>query len=407
MNNINFASANSTFDNLDLYALSSTKEEMDTRKVNIKMDNINFTSANPTFDNLDLYVLSSTKEEMDARKDLDVYRRNGAEEQNCKESLQSISSAIQEQSNFQQPQCSTTNGCKSEWNHDYHNYPMGCSMLPLHNQLSLPKGRPQDKKNEIHISEPGEIPFSASQPNLLMDNYNRQLQKFFNNNQCLLEIELRKNYRRCIWCVSFSLHRAKKEDFCCNQSNERLIPFFSEPEWKCDPILRNVNIQELRGDECLDHFMSVQTRSPNQVSNSIYSERRNSVAMQELSSLPELFESIKNDHEYREFHKDKDKWLIDQEYFSDTYGITKICPLLIDRYGGSFMFLDSRDILFEWSEMTQSMYILGINIIEGLANFLYHPEKRCIIEVDGKLILYEELKRQAIEEAAKIKIIKA
>jgi hypothetical protein len=44
-------------------------------------------------------------------------------------------------------------------------------------------------------------------------------------------------------------------------------------------------------------------------------------------------------------------------------------PLLVDRYGGSPMFLDNRDILFEWCEMTQSMYILGINIMEGLANF--------------------------------------
>ena len=89
MDNINFAFINSSFDNLNLNVLSSTKEEMD--------------------------MLSSTKEEMDARKgnfsfitknkkkelskvffiDLDVYRRNGAEEQNRKESLQAISSAIQ------------------------------------------------------------------------------------------------------------------------------------------------------------------------------------------------------------------------------------------------------------------------------------------------------------------------
>jgi hypothetical protein len=81
---------------------------------NIKMD-INFASANSTFDNLDPYVLSSTKEEMDARKgnfsivtknkkkkfpkvffiDLEDYRKNGAEEQSCKGSLRATSSAIQ------------------------------------------------------------------------------------------------------------------------------------------------------------------------------------------------------------------------------------------------------------------------------------------------------------------------
>jgi hypothetical protein len=89
MDNINFASINSSFDKLDLNVLSPTKEEID--------------------------ILSSTKEKMDARKgnfsfitknkkmefskvsfiDLDVYRRNDAEEQNRKESLHAISSAIQ------------------------------------------------------------------------------------------------------------------------------------------------------------------------------------------------------------------------------------------------------------------------------------------------------------------------
>ena len=79
------------------------------------MDNINFASANSTFDNLNLYILSSTKEEMDARKgnfsfimknkkkglskvffiDLNVYQKNGAEEQKRKEGLQAISFAIQ------------------------------------------------------------------------------------------------------------------------------------------------------------------------------------------------------------------------------------------------------------------------------------------------------------------------
>ena len=76
---------------------------------------MDFASANSTFDNLDPYVLSSTKEEMDARKGnfsivmknkkkefpkvffivLEDYRKNGAEEQSRKGSLRMISSAIQ------------------------------------------------------------------------------------------------------------------------------------------------------------------------------------------------------------------------------------------------------------------------------------------------------------------------
>ncbi|CAG8614290.1 7224_t:CDS:2 [Funneliformis caledonium] len=371
MDHINFSLVDSSFDNLDLNVFSSTKEETD--------------------------ILSSIKEEMDARKDLDVYRRNDAE-QNHKESLQAISSAIQEQSSFQQPQ-STANCCKSEWNHDHDNYPMGCPRLPLHNQFSPPKERPQDKKTEVHKSEPSEIPFSASRPNSSVDNNNGKSQKLSNNDQRLLEVEPGKNYRRCIWCINFSSHREKKERISFNPNRKRPTPFPSGPEWSRDPISRNVDVRELRGDECLDYFMSVQNRSPNQNSNRISSEKSSSTAMHELPSLSELVESIMNDHKYREFCENEDNWLIDQEYFSDTYGITKIHPLLVDRYGGSLMFLDDRNILFEWCEMTRSMYILGINKMEGFANFLYHPEKRCVIEVDGKLIPDMELERQAKESA--------
>ncbi|RGB31096.1 hypothetical protein C1646_817563 [Rhizophagus diaphanus] len=373
MDHINFALTDSSFDNLDLNVFSSTKEETE--------------------------ILSSIKEQMDARKDLDVYRRNGAEEQNRKESLREISSAIQKQSSFQQPQ-STTNDCKSKWDHDNHNHPMGCPQLSLHNQLSHSKERPQDRKTEVHISEPSEIPFSASLPTSSIDNYDGKSQKFSNNDQRLLEVEPGKNYRRCIWCINVSTHRGKEDRISFTLNGKRPTPFSSEPEWSRDPISRNVvGVRELRGDECLDCFVSVQNGSPNQNSNSISSERRSSVAMRELPSLSELAESIKNDHKYREFRENEDNWLIDQEYFRDTYGITKIQPLLVDRYGGSFMFLDNRNILFEWCEMTQSMYILGINKMEGFANFLYHPEKRCIIEVDGKLIPYMELRRQAKESA--------
>ncbi|CAI2182179.1 11512_t:CDS:2 [Funneliformis geosporum] len=238
----------------------------------------------------------------------------------------------------QQPQ-STTNGCKK---------------------------RPQDKTNEIHISEPDEIPFSASRINSSVDNYNRQSQKSSNNDQCLLEgVKPGKNYRRCVWCI--------------------------RTKWGSDSKDRKVGIQELCGDECLDFFMPDQTRSPNQVPNDINSIERNNVAMCELPSLLELVDATKNK-------------LIDlenKEYFNDEYGITDINPLLEDNYRMSVLFLDSRGILFEWCEFTRNMYILGINEMEGFANIFYHPEKRCIIIKDtGEVISDLELERQA-EESAK------
>src|SRR5581483_12451722 len=86
----------------------------------------------------------------------------------------------------------------------------------------------RQKKNEIHVSEPGEIPFSISRSNLSVDNYNRQLQKSSKNDQCLLEVEPGKNYRRCIWCVNFSSYQEKKERISFNPNRERQTPFSLE-----------------------------------------------------------------------------------------------------------------------------------------------------------------------------------
>jgi hypothetical protein len=135
---------------------------------------------------------------------------------------------------------------------------MGCPLLLLHDQLPLPKERPQEKDNEIHILEPGEISFSTSRPNSSMSNYG-QSQKSSSNNQCPNQVK--------IISVAFNFYQQqlKKGTIGCNPKQERPIPSSSEPEWKCDSNSRiMVEIWELRGDECLDFFMSVQARSPNQ-----------------------------------------------------------------------------------------------------------------------------------------------
>lgn len=69
--------------------------------------------------------------------------------------------------------------------------------------------------------------------------------------------------------------------------------------------------------------------------------------MHELPSLSRLVETIKDNHKYHEFHEHKDKWLLDQKYFKDTFGITDITPLLVDHYGSTLIFSDDRGILFE------------------------------------------------------------
>jgi hypothetical protein len=130
---------------------------------------------------------------------------------------------------------------------------------------------------------------------------------------------------------------------------------------------------------------------------------RSNAAMSKLQSLSELVDAVRNNCGFQLFNESqlKYKWLIDQEnkeYFSDAYGITNINPLLVDNYGMTVLFLDSRGILFEWCEFTKDMYVLGINEMEGLANILYHPEKKLMIMKDtGEMIPDVELKRRAKE----------
>jgi len=131
--------------------------------------------------------------------------------------------------------------------------------------------------------------------------------------------------------------------------------------------------------------------------------------MQKLPSYSELVDTLKNDREFHEFHEPTDGRLIDQEnkdYFNETYGVTNIHPLFADNYRMIVIFLDDRGIMFEWSEMIQTMYVLGINKMEGLANYLYHPEKVCaIMEETGELVPEMELTRRVEEKLAKIKPI--
>ncbi|CAG8629844.1 3341_t:CDS:2, partial [Paraglomus brasilianum] len=325
---------------------------------NIAMDSINFASA---FNNLDLNILSSTKEEIhvDAKQDLGLHQKNGKEEQKRKESLQAEEK--------QQNQLSTDD-YESEWNQNHHNLLMGCSLLPLHEQLSPPK----EKEKKIPT-------FRSSQ---------RKISRRERNSH-----------------IKISLQRETKGLVDCIPTRERPIPSSSRPGWECDSNSRTLGVRELRGNECLDFFMPVENRSPYQVSNSVINNGGigNNEAMPKLPSLSDLVDALKNDKDnFCEFHEPTDKWIVDQEhkkYFSDTYGITNIHPLFVGCYGMVVLFLDDRGIVFTWCEMTHDMCVLGFNIMEGLANYVCHQRKRCFIMEDtGELITKAECERRTMEE---------
>ncbi|CAI2200073.1 20651_t:CDS:2 [Funneliformis geosporum] len=131
--------------------------------MDVKMDNVNFDSTNSIFDNLNLHAKpmdSSTKNAMDTKR---VHRRNGEEEQKGTDSIQQNSSSVQGRQQYFQKSRSTskTNNIEGEWSLDRYSNPIRRSLLLVHDQSKLPK----EEKNKGKSQETAEITFSAPRPN--------------------------------------------------------------------------------------------------------------------------------------------------------------------------------------------------------------------------------------------------
>ncbi|CAB4417042.1 unnamed protein product [Rhizophagus irregularis] len=218
-----------------------------------------------------------------------------------------------------------------------------------------------------------------------MDDCNRmQMQQLISSNQHFLKIKPEKDHQFCIWCISYSLQSERQTKFIYTLEKEQSSPSSLESAWKCNPKIRDLKVWEL-------------------------TQQKNKETMQKLQSYSELVATLKNDYKFRDFYKPTDGWLIDQEnkeHFNEKYSITNIYPLFVDHSEMVVFFLDDRDILFAWCEMTREMDIWGINKMEGIANYLYHPEKVCVIMNDGELVTRVELVCHIEKERAEEKLIK-
>ncbi|CAI2183768.1 19747_t:CDS:2 [Funneliformis geosporum] len=263
-----------------------------------------------------------------------------------------------QQQNFQRSrETSKTNNIEGKWSLDHCSNPIKRSLLLVYDQSKLPKEeRNKEKSRKLSKTSGSTLPG---------------------------KLQTRK--------ISSTLHLV-----------HRLQPTGNTRE--------KLGVQKLLGDECLDMFMLVEIRSPNQVSNNNNIRQDNKGSIQKLQSYSELVDRLKDDCEFHEFYEPVDKRLIDQEnrkFFSKEYGITPIHPLLVDHSRSVLLFLDDRGIIFMWSESESEMCILEINKLEGLANYLYHSNKICvIIEDTGELIPKVELKRRETEEFEKKKLEK-
>ena len=179
-----------------------------------------------------------------------MHQNNSEEEQNWMESIRQNSSSVQEkQPYFRQSQwASKANNIEGEWGQDLNSNPIGCSLLPVHDQFKLPKeeknkeksqetaeitfsaSRPNKDKEENkeknkeksqELSETGGITLSAPRPNLSMDNYNgTQSRQATSSSQRFLEIEPGKDYQLCIWCINYSLQFGRQGRFTCTPARE-------------------------------------------------------------------------------------------------------------------------------------------------------------------------------------------
>ena len=210
------------------------------------MDNISFVSV---FDNLSLHDKPMdyfTKNAMDIRQgnfqlfminrkknsqaiftlDLEVHRKNGKAEQKRIDNIQQISSSIQviledlisfidvnvyflmhirrnnkifhNPDGHSGPTVLRVNGTTimiiTQWD-------ALCYLYTINLFFQKTKKRKNCKKIET-----SEITFSASRPDLSMDNNNRkQSQKVTVYSQCFLENKPAKDYQPCIWCINHSL----------------------------------------------------------------------------------------------------------------------------------------------------------------------------------------------------------
>ncbi|CAG8818781.1 7894_t:CDS:1, partial [Dentiscutata erythropus] len=180
----------------------------------------------------------------------------------------------------------------------------------------------------------------------------------------------------------------------------RSISLSERSERENNSKFRRMGVRELLGDQSMDLPITVEARTTNQIPNNISTDKKIDTTMQKLPELSELLEQLKDDR--YGYHENSDEGLLhpeDKEYFCETFGITGVRPVFVDHSGMVVMMLDSRGIMFKWNDMEHSMYYMGRNLKEGLANHLYYPENICaIVESTGELIPVKELKALVEEQ---------
>ncbi|CAG8622239.1 9720_t:CDS:2, partial [Ambispora leptoticha] len=299
--------------------------------------------------NSNLHTLSSPKSAMDTIQGLEIHPKDGNGERDRTRYLQQIPSTIQVSLKVQKYDVSETSPTRSN-----------CSM---------------DQDTGAHS----------------------QIQNVPNHNQRIMEIGQGQDHQSDIRNVSHSSHQRAEGTLDHSPTRERSMLLPSRSEWDNYSKNRNLGVRELRGNKFMDSSISMEAGSSDQISHNISADSKSEDTVQELQ---DLLEKLKNDP--RGFHETRDERLLhpeDREYFCDIFGITGVHPVFVDHSGMVVWMFDDRGIMFQWDDMAQNIEYLGIDLRQGLTNYIYHPEKICaIMEDTGELIPVEEFKRRVYEK---------
>ena len=118
--------------------------------------------------------------------------------------------------------------------------------------------------------------------------------------------------------------------------------------------------------------------------------------------LPSLLSALKNDR--CGFHPDKSDDLL-KEY--DLEAINEMCPhpltgcrpMFADRSGFTIWIVDDTGFMYQYCRMDSSMKLMGHDMVEGLTNYLYYPDRLLWLWPETQeWILEEEYQRRSDEE---------
>ncbi|GBB98187.1 hypothetical protein RclHR1_03160007 [Rhizophagus clarus] len=174
------------------------------------------------------------------------------------------------------------------------------------------------------------------------------------------------------------------------------------PESECKKEVGGLTYWELCGKKRVDTSNPAEAQSPDEISLNLCKEGKLGTLGTSLSKLLTLLSILEYDRlgvitkkDYPLLKIPLNKYNV--EYFAETFGIIHPRAACIDKTGFLAFLVDNRGYMFLYNEMEGEMKYMGPNVIEGLINYFFYPEKVYeLVENICELITTEEYKRRVM-----------